>query len=236
MKHLVIGMGQVGSGVYTTLAKKYDVQTLDINDENIVTPIDVIHVCIPYSNDFIDIVKGYQDQFQPKLTIIYSTVPIGITRELGLHTVHSPIEGRHPNLARSVKLFTRWIGYNNVSAGELAEEIWEPITQCRLVPDSNFTEFLKLSSTTEYGVNLAYADYKRKVTELLGMPYELTMDWNEDYNALYKKLLPGKGIQKYVLTSPKGKIGGHCVVPNAKLLNEQFPDEMLYKVIEMEIK
>ena len=234
--HAVIGMGEVGGAVYGALTKLYNVQTLDINKEKLREPIDVIHICIPYSDKFVDIVKKYQRKFKPSLTIVYSTVPVGTCKKLGKTTVHSPIEGKHPKLVRSVEIFKRWIGYNDMEAGKQAEKIWSHIVECHLVNSSDFTEFLKLASTTEYGVNLAFADYKRKVAESLGMAYELTMDWNKDYNALYRRLMPGYYIRKFVLQSPEGRIGGHCVVPNAKLLNEQFPDELLGKVIEMEIK
>lgn len=234
MKHLVIGVGQIGSAVTAVLSEKYDVLTLDITPESIKSKIDVLHICFPYSEDFIKEVRKYRTKFKPKLIIIYSTVPIGTTKKIK-HAVHSPVEGKHPRLATSVRVGLRWIGYNDREDKILAQNIWRPITLCESVPSSDWTEFLKLASTSKYGINIVWADYMDRVSKELDMPYDYVKEWDHSYNDLYSRLRM-KGNRKYILDPPQGEIGGHCVVPNAKLLNEQFPSQMLYKIIEMEQK
>jgi UDP-N-acetyl-D-mannosaminuronate dehydrogenase len=65
------------------------------------TAIDVLQICIPVpnKNKFINIAKSYIQEYQPTLTIINSTVPIGTTAELhkqvGGLIAHSPCRGVH---------------------------------------------------------------------------------------------------------------------------------------------
>lgn len=227
MNHLVVGMGQIGSAITQVFAS--DVETLDINSEPVKKSIDIMHVCFGYSKDFIREVKRYQVKYSPKLTIIYSTVPIGTTKKLK-HTVHSPVEGRHPRLYSSVMMGTRFIGYNDPKDLKLANEVYR-LHKIQAVPDSNWTEFLKLSSTAKYGINLVFAEYMNDVSKKLGMDYEFVKEWDMAYNQLYRKL-KFHNYRKFVLEPPRGKIGGHCVVPNAFLLDDQFPHDMLKMIKE----
>lgn len=226
MTNLVIGMGEVGSAVAGVLSEEYIVVTHDKNHEDIIDKIDVIHICFGYSEDFIDEVQSYIERFNPKLVIIYSTVPIGTTRKFGPQVVHSPIEGKHPKLRRSTKLFKRYIGYTNLDAAIMAYKLWSSITEVELVDNPNHTEFLKLASTSKYGINIVWAKYMKDVSDEIGMDYELVKDWDVAYNKLYTSMhLPE--YRKFILDAEDGPIGGHCVVPNAELLNEQFPNQML---------
>lgn len=233
-KMLVIGLGEVGAAVCQVLLNAgHSVITHDIKKENITDTIDVMHICFPYSGKFVKQVQEYQKRFSPRLTIIYSTVQIGITKELGKGVVHSPIEGKHPRLQFSTKVFTRWIGCNYLEDGQAAAEIWIPITKVRIVLDSNYTEFLKLASTSKYGLNIVWAQYMSDCAKELDMNYEYVKEFDEDYNDLYAKLHLSQ-YRKYVLDSPNNEIGGHCVVPNAKLLDQQFSSDLLDEIIAME--
>ena len=232
MKHLVIGIGEVGGAVMTNLmALKHNVTTLDIKDEGVKGKFDVLHICFPYSDNFVDAVKKYKRKFVPDCIIIYSTVPIGTTKKIK-GAVHSPVEGKHPRLDFGVKTFKRYIGYNDFVVGKMAAEVWEELDNYELFNNSDYTEFLKLASTSKYGINLVWAQYMADTAEKLGMDYALVKDWDRAYNTLYGRM--GMGwAKKYVLDAPNGPIGGHCVTPNAELLDEQFPHEMLKMIKEM---
>lgn len=240
LKHLVVGMGQIGTAVFMTLKKdgNYDVEAWDTAHdlaEAMIRPthkFDVLHICIPYSDKFVDIVRGYQANHEPQLVIIYSSVPVYTTAKIK-HAVHSPVEGKHPRLYYSVKQGIRWIGYNDNDDKILAQRIWRPITMVETVESSDWTEFMKLASTAKYGVNIVWAEYMKQVADHLQMPYKYIKEWDLEYNKLYRKLrLPS--YQKFVLDAPQGHIGGHCVVPNAKILDEQFPNKMLKMIKEFE--
>lgn len=232
MTHTVIGLGQIGSAVAQVLLDaNYKVSTLDVHSEPS-KQSDILHICFGYSEKFIKEVKRYQRLYEPRLTIVYSTVPIGTIKTLP-QTVHSPVEGRHPRLYYSVKAGTRYIGHNSVRDGDLAAEIWNSITECELLPNSDWTEFLKLASTSKFGINLVWEDYVNEVAQELGMSHIIAKNWDKNYNKLYKKLKFPQ-FRKYVLDAPEGKIGGHCVVPNAELLDEQYPSELLKMIKGMQ--
>lgn len=238
MIHLIVGLGEIGHAVMETLTHAgHEIYTYDNRDTEslgeIVQP-DVLHICFPYSDDFEQFVQGYINFYRPKHTIIYSTLPIGTTRRIGRKVIHSPIEGKHPELALSVHLMERWIGYNSRREANFFSSLFEDLgLRIKLVKNSDHTEALKLLSTTEYGINIEFARYKKQVADAIGMDYQLTKDWNEEYNRLYQSLGMGKQYQKFVLDAPEGPKGGHCVVPNARLLAQQCPNELVTIVGEL---
>jgi UDP-N-acetyl-D-mannosaminuronate dehydrogenase len=132
----------------------------------------------------------------------------------------------------SIQNSARWIGSSDKKLLKQAKKLWEKIVPVRELPSASFTEALKLLSTTEYGVNIEFARYKKQVADSLGMDYVAMKQWNLDYNNLYQRL-GHLEYQKYILDPPEGPKGGHCVTPNAKILNEQYPYEMVKIVGEL---
>lgn len=239
MKSFIAGKGQIGRAVYSVVARTDTVVAYDINDGQPpeVSSVDIVHICYPYGDIegltyFVDSVKYYITKYKPEHVIIWSTVPIGTTKKIP-GAVHSPVEGVHPVLDKSIRSMTRWIGANNAGEGEFFVNYFKQLLiPTKLVESSDYTEALKLLSTTEYGVNIEFARYKKRVADDIDMPYELTKQWNQAYNKLYHNLdIPW--AKKYVLDAPFGKKGGHCVIPNAVLLYKQFPDELVKIVGEL---
>lgn len=232
MVSLVIGMGEIGKAVKAVIGASYirDVTT----EVNIPNKVDILHICFPYSEEFSHEVARYCAIYKPDHLIIYSTVPIGTTGQFGDWAVHSPVEGKHPDLEMSIRSMERWVGYNHVDAKFFFANYFRDLgLRVKMVSSTAHTEALKLLSTSEYGINIAFADYKAKVADAVGMDYKLTKEWNEEYNKLYRNLGLDKRFQKFVLDPPKGRIGGHCVVPNAKILSEQYPSVLLNVIKEM---
>ena len=230
MRHLIIGMGQVGNGIFNVLKDVYIVFSRDKKPAIISVKIDVLHICIPYSEEFEESVKKYIKLYKPKLTIVYSSTKIGTCEKLGV--IHSPIEGKHPQLGLSIRNSARWLGSSNEKNLGLAAKIWEKIVPVRRMESANFTEWLKLRSTSKYGINIVWADYEAGCCEKLGLDFSAVRQFDMDYNEMYKRMGMLQ-FQRYILDPPNGKIGGHCIVPNAELLNEDYPDDMLDMIMEM---
>jgi len=228
---LIIGLGEVGKAVQETVCP--DAATYDTNTRNYKTgQIDVMHICFPYSDKFVQQVKDYRGRYEPDYIAIWSTVPIGTTKKIGKAVIHTPVEGKHPKLARSIKLMPRWVGHNSIRSADFFNTYFaDRHLKVKLVPNTDHTEALKLLSTTEYGINIIFADYKARVAHNLDMDFELTKEFNRDYNQLYRELGLDRHFQKFVLDPPNGKIGGHCLAPNAKLINEQYPDDWVERLI-----
>ena len=73
-KVLVIGLGEIGAPLLEIVKGVYSAEGLDIEPKEIHGPVDVLHICFPYSVDFVETATNYVNKFNPKLTIIESTV------------------------------------------------------------------------------------------------------------------------------------------------------------------
>jgi len=233
MKALIIGYGEIGKAVFEVFK---DFHTLCVHDPfhkkkytvNRFTG-DILIIAIPYNDKFVDTVKEYQKKFDTKATLIFSTTAIGTCKEL--NAVHSPIEGKHPELAFSLRKGKRWVGGADAHVLNFFFQADFKLKDLEILPEPEWTEFLKLRSTSLYGVNIEFARYSKEVADKLNMPFEYIMNFDKNYNELYKKLKMPQ-FSRYILTPPKGEIGGHCVVPNAKILNKQFPNAMLGEIFK----
>lgn len=238
MNCILVGYGEIGKAVNEVYGKAHKIDVIDkrLQRDRYSSKYDLMLVAIPYSDDFVDIVLRYKKRFKPEGTIIFSTVQIGTTAQIH-NAVHSPVEGKHPELAQSIRTMTRWVG----GADEVDEHIAPLILDFLAVPikgrklnlevvsSSSFTEFLKMASTSLYGVNIEFARYRNSVAKELGMDYELVKKFDLDYNKLYKGLGMTQ-FQRYILDPPKGDLGGHCVTPNSVLLDKQFPSLFLKEI------
>lgn len=228
MRAIILGFGEIGQAIHKKFERHHYMQISDMaKDMHVsdVDDIDVLLVCYPYSDDFVEITKSYIDVFNPKATIIFSTVAIGTTEQIP-NAVHCPVEGKHPDLSESMDNWRWYMGGKNTVAGLFFKEayVW-----CTELPSSKHTEFLKLRSTSLYGVNIEFARYTANVCDALGLDYNFVKEYDESYNQLYKRLNK-REYQRYILNPPIGNIGGHCVVPNAEILDKQFPSDFLKEI------
>jgi hypothetical protein len=146
-KHLVIGLGEIGTALVEIF--KADGEDKFKNLSASEKEYKFMHIAFPYVDDsFLDEVRAYQEKFNPKYTIIHSTVPIGTSDKLG--AIHSPVRGVHPHLKDSILTFKKFVG------GKYAFEVAEEFRRHRIQPlctlHAKNTEALKLMSTTQYGV------------------------------------------------------------------------------------
>lgn len=230
--NLIIGSGEIGTSLYEVLKEKHDTYIRDINPTETPKP-DILHICFPPSPTFVDDVRGYIEEYDPELVIVYSSTPIGTCEQIGDNIVHSPVEGRHPKLAEGFETFPRWVGCKDGKALSQACSLWQTMVETiRPVDSASVTEMLKMRSTAKYGVNLVWADYEKQLTDAVGTDFNAVKVYDFDYNYLYEKT-GWPQFSRYILDPPNGTIGGHCVVPNAELLDEQYPHEMLKMIIKM---
>lgn len=231
-RNLIIGKGQIGTSLYEVFRRAKAVFIRDIDGPDY-AGIDILHIAFPYSDGFIHDVSNYIEQYGPNLVIVYSTVPIGTCEKIGENVVHSPIEGRHPNLKESIEIGARWLGCQDSKAIHRAVKFWSPFVKTiRTMPKADYTEFLKLRSTAKFGINLVWTDYEAKISNDIGMDFEALKEFDADYSDLYSALGYPQ-FKRYILDPPKGKIGGHCIVPNAELLDKQYPNPMLKMIKRM---
>lgn len=231
-----MGYGEVGKAIASFYTDPF-IQDLQDHSFPADVQFDILHICIPYSMNFLPAAQAAIEKWgQAALVFIHSTVPVGTTAELGKSykmIVHSPVRGVHPNLAEGVKTFPKYIGADFAGAAQLAFEHLEEIgIEPFVLYKSATTELLKLLDTTYYGINIAFHAYAKKICDRERVSFDMVMtEANRSYNKGYTTL--GKpNVIRPVLFPPEGdKIGGHCVIPNAELLLEQFGEDPILQAI-----
>lgn len=210
MVHLIVGYGEVGKALGKVLGKH---QWIDRHSSHLIVVPDVIHICIPYSKDFNKEVEDYKSCTSGPV-IVHSSVPVGTCDKLGV--VHSPIRGVHPNLEKGIRTFVKYFGGKNAKK---AAKIFSDLgIKTKVYKDARTTEAIKLWDTTQYGKLIMLEKQIYKWCQKNKVEFkEVYQNANKDYNEGYTKLGMPHVVRPY-LKHIEGPIGGHCVVPNAKLL------------------
>ncbi|MDD5689914.1 MAG: hypothetical protein PHQ76_06565 [Caldisericia bacterium] len=216
MKSLIIGKGEVGSALFKVLKKHYPTFIRDKKDLK-VDNIEVIHICFPYSKNFIKDVKKYQKEYKPKYTIIHSTVPVGTSRKLKAY--HSPVRGVHPNLEKGIKTFVKYLAPDNK---ELKRYFKKAGIKVKTFNKQETTELAKILDTTYYGWNIVFCKEVKRICDKYGLNFnDVYTEFNKTYNEGYIKL-GKKNVVRPVLKPIEGKIGGHCIIQNCFLLKDKI--------------
>lgn len=216
MVHLIVGYGEVGKSLGKVLGKHDWIDFNIKHNSEFITPR-VIHICIPYSKKFNKYVKQYQSIIPDSLVIVHSSVPIGTCDKLGV--VHSPIAGVHPHLEEGIRTFVKYFGGTNKADVRRAANIFSRLgIRTKTFKNAKTTEAMKLWSTTQYGRMLMLEKEIYEWCEKNEVDFnDVYTRSNIDYNEGYTKLGMENVVRPYYKHVP-GPIGGHCVLPNAKLL------------------
>jgi UDP-N-acetyl-D-mannosaminuronate dehydrogenase len=234
----ILGYGEIGSS-FAKFFKNPKIKDLKRDDG--LQGVDILHVCIPYNDKFLAIIKKEINEIKPKLTIIHSTVAPGTTKKLadifdGM-VVHSPMRGTHPNLFLGMKTFVKYIGADDRKVGLLAKNHLSGLgIKTKLFFPSTTTELGKILDTTYYGVCIAWHKEMKKICDKFGVNFDETVtDFNKTYNEAYPKL-GKKNVVRPVLSVDDKPIGGHCVVPNAEILKRCYKSEAIDLILKYKTK
>ncbi len=224
------GAGQVGGAIASILKGHGNrVEVLDIKVKPRF-PADIMHVAIPYSKDFLKIVRAAVKRYKVKLVIVHSTVPIGTTRQLGPMSAHSPVRGQHDNLEWSLLRFIKYVAGTTKKAGDMAFSHLQsngfPVFQWAKPED---TELMKQLCLSRYLNDLAFYETAYQVCVDKKVSPGLMLHWTDTYNDGYMNT-------KYMrpqFNFPRGVVGGHCVMPVSKMLYEGTNNKFLGRNIEL---
>jgi len=228
MKSLVIGKGEVGKSLFNVLSKAHPVKIRD--KKELKYDPEIIHICFPYSENFVKAVKAYQKEYKPRYTVIHSSVPIGTSYKCA--ALHSPVRGIHPHLEEGLKTFVKLIG------GQVDQKVLTYFRQARITiihcsRNTRDTEAGKLWSTTQYGLFIILEKLIHDYCEKNKLSFEVVYTlFNETYNHGYI----GMGMPYHtrpILKHVPGAIGGHCVIPNCHLLKSEIISNFVIKQNEV---
>jgi UDP-N-acetyl-D-mannosaminuronate dehydrogenase len=222
---IVVGLGEVGGPLCEILAQTYDCVGVDINPIHVARSCSVMHICIPFQvPDFIAAASGYVAKYQPRLTVINSTVAPGTTRAVaarsGSQIVYSPVRGKHARMRNDMLRYRKFVGADDARAGELAIAHFAAAgfqTDC--FSSSAAGEVAKLLETTWLGILVAWAQEAERIGLAHGASYGETYRFLEEIDFLPHAVTPGF-------------IGGHCVMPNVEILRSQYRSPLLDAVVQ----
>jgi UDP-N-acetyl-D-mannosaminuronate dehydrogenase len=213
-KVVVVGLGEVGKPLFELLSKSHNTVGVDISPVWPVEDVDVLHVCYPFEiKDFVGETARYIELFKPALTIINSTVGIGTTRAVadrtGSTVVNSPVRGKHVRMLEELRHYTKFVGAADPVAGEQAARHFQAAgLKTKVLSSPEASELAKLTETTYFGLMIAWAQEIERYCDRTGADYNEVISFYEEI-----KFFPPV---KYF----PGVIGGHCVMPNIKILGK----------------
>lgn len=224
-KVVVAGLGEVGRPLFDLVSRHYETIGVDVAPVERVERAGILHVCYPFQiKDFIGETARYIELFKPALTIVNSTVAIGTTRAIaertGTAVVNSPVRGKHARMLEEIQAYTKFVGAIDAEAAGKAAAHFESVgLKTKILSSPEATELAKLTETTYFGVMIAWAQEVERYCDQSGQSYDEVVSFYDEI-----KFFPPV---KYV----PGVIGGHCVMPNIKILS-QYSHSALLDVVQ----
>lgn len=228
---LVIGLGEIGAPLLEIVKGVYHAEGLDIEAKELQDSFDILHICIPYTEEFVRTTIDYINRFNPKLTIIESTVlPFTtdkIHRETETAICHSPVRGRKEDGFKWAYLnYTKFIGPVEAEYGRMAEEYYHSLGFKTYTCSSPLeTEFMKILNTTYYGLMIAWFQEIHRICKKFNLKEE------EITRFLKTNQKESAGRHQRPVFYP-GIIKGHCVIPNAKMLEELYQSPFVKVILD----
>jgi UDP-N-acetyl-D-mannosaminuronate dehydrogenase len=225
-KVMVIGLGEIGKPLMEVISRQHETVGIDITPPaEPLGEIDVMHICYPFKiKDFTGETTRYIQRFNPRLTVINSTVSIGTTRAIaertGASVVNSPVRGKHTRMAADLLRYDKLVGGVDAASAERAAQHFQSVgMKTRVLSSPEATELAKLTETTYFGLIIAWAQEVERYCDQLGLNYD-------EIVSIYDEV-PFFPPVKYF----PGVIGGHCVMSNIEILSHVNHSDIL-KAIE----
>jgi UDP-N-acetyl-D-mannosaminuronate dehydrogenase len=222
---VVLGLGEVGRPLLEVLGRAHRVEGIDVPPRDVGGRVDFMHVCYPAEiADFVGTTEGYVRRYAPDVVIIHSTVPVGMTarvqERVAAPVVHSPVRGKHVRMVSELTRYVKFVGTADDAVAARVERYFQAAgMRTKRLSSPDATELAKLAETTYLGLLIAFAQDVDRMARETGVDYDELASFYEEIEYLPQvRFFPGV-------------IGGHCVIPNIKLLRQQF-DSRLLEAIE----
>lgn len=210
------------------------------NDYKRYKKLDYLNICIPYSEDFVEIVSDEMMKYSPKVTIIHSIVPPKTTQAIRIRAkvhrvVHSPMRYVQKKMVKSLTTFVKYIGTENLVDAKLAREHFVEIGIARnkiFIPAVT-TELQSLLSIVYYAHNIVFADYITEYLKTYKGKYEQFVHFNDSYNRGYRRFRM-KHVNRPTLIPPEDKKIEGNIINYTKMVHEFFPHEITERILKYE--
>ena len=230
-KDMVAGIGEIGKPILKLLSKDNIVVGFDLNPDlmderkferyqNLKTSF--LHIAIPVTGKFINNVLKLCKKFQPECIVIHSTVKPGTTEELQgkltIPVIYSATRGVHKRMIYDLKRYTKFFVISaNAPRGKWASSRYVKLMKrcdikTKKMSKPETLELAKIICDTSYlGWLVNYAQLSNMIAIEHGVDYDEMWSFSDE-------------IQEFLGNRPKmypSFIGGHCVIPNLNLINNQ---------------
>lgn len=242
---LLIGLGEIGHTLFTLLKgekERFDVYGLDLDEakmreldqskSKIPSKVNIMQVCLPCGNPdkFAEIVADYAKHYNPKLTIINSTIPPGTTLKVAdkckCLVAHSPARGVHINAEHMVWEMKRWpkyVGGATSEAANAAKDHFEDMgLKVKVLKSCRETELAKLFETTYRAWMISCFQEMHRMSRAFDADFNEAVDFLEDTHR--------QRFDRPVMFP--GFIGGHCLIPNTELLLKSYDSDFLRLILK----
>ena len=242
-KDMVIGLGEIGLPIYKIISKHFPVEGIDINpilnkEKSSLKNHDVafIHFCIPFSKNFFNIIKKYEKKLQPEAIVIHSTISPKTTEKLQKMikspVIYSATRGVHKRMISDLKRYTKFYSvYNSATKSKYVSKMYEQRMKKCGIKTKKLSNPLTLElakivvDTSYYGWLINYAQISKIISDKYAVDYDEMWSFSDE-------------IHKFLKNRPKmfpGFIGGHCVIPNLELIDNELLNQ-IYKINKNFIK
>jgi|TARA_B100001750_G_scaffold233205_1_gene233140 UDP-N-acetyl-D-mannosaminuronate dehydrogenase len=230
-KDVVAGIGEIGKPILKLLSKSNITVGFDLNPnlmdqrkferyEKIQTSF--LHITIPVTDKFISNVLQLDKKFNPECIVIHSTIKPGTTeilqKKLSIPVIYSATRGIHKRMIHDLKRYTKFfsISVNAPKHKWASSRFTKLMKECGIktqkMSSPETLELAKIICDTSYlGWLVNYAQLSKGITIQYGVDYDEMWSFSDE-------------IHKFLGNRPKmypGYIGGHCVIPNLKLINDK---------------
>jgi UDP-N-acetyl-D-mannosaminuronate dehydrogenase len=236
-KVLVVGLGEVGLPLLELIRStgRYEVAGFDVDKrktyshkrdfEPFSCPVDVLHLAFPCENfnSYLSAALEYVFASKPGLVIVNSTVTPGTTKAInagvkGRHRNvligYSPVRGMPKNdMQKELLRYKKYVAGITPGAAIAAKKHFQSLgMRVQTSNDVLGLELAKIFETSYRAVMIATFQEFHRMTQACNVCLSDALELIADDN----KVLKDRPIHY------PGLIGGHCLMPNIKLLLERF--------------
>jgi len=233
-KNVVTGLGEIGSPILQLISRVVPAVGYDINlklmdkhrfqkYQDMKTSF--LHICIPFTKNFINNVLSLYEKFKPECIVIHSTISPHITSKLQtklpIPVIYSATRGVHRRMLNDLKRYTKFYAIESYAprADWASIAYTSLMKKCRVKVKKMSTpltlEIAKIVvDTSYYGWLINYAQLSNVIAIENKVDYDEMWSFSDE-------------IHKFLGNRPKmfpGYIGGHCVIPNLDLIHNQTLD------------
>jgi UDP-2-acetamido-3-amino-2,3-dideoxy-glucuronate N-acetyltransferase len=234
VKSSIIGLGEVGAGLFAILKNHYDVQWFE-KDSVKDYRTEIMHICIPWSETFVSTVKQYRSKQKPNIVVVHSSVPVGTCEQMTAErkyplVFHSPIRGQHPDMTGGILNYVKYVGSDTLDAVE-NEQVLSYFEKAgiktKLIHGTKTTELAKLLELCRYGTYIAFAKEQESICKHFGIDYKVAVTDYEETRSDGLRRINRSDLCQPLLYPFKDYVGGHCTVEDMEILLEQIETPLL---------